>query len=118
MSAQLKDPEWYRTVYLFSAHWRKLRTARLAFARNQCERCGTPGASAASPHLPPLDVHHLIYRNLYDVTLADLRALCRPCHERQHGPEVRSQRAAARRGRRKQERRQDRRTEARRERAT
>lgn len=27
-----------------------------------------------------LDVHHLIYRNLYDVRRDDLRALCRRCH--------------------------------------
>lgn len=32
----------------------------------------------------PLDVHHLNYRNLYDVQKSDLRKLCRRCHFMAH----------------------------------
>jgi len=49
--------EYYRTEYLKSDHWKNLRlqkTASVPF----CEKC----SSTIS-----LDVHHLNYRNLYDV---------------------------------------------------
>jgi hypothetical protein len=56
--------------YTASEHWRGLRLAKLS-QTGTCERCG-----AASE----LQVHHLRYRNLYDVTLADLMVLCHACH--------------------------------------
>jgi 5-methylcytosine-specific restriction endonuclease McrA len=31
-----------------------------------------------------LDVHHVNYRNLFDVKLLDLLALCRSCHKEEH----------------------------------
>jgi 5-methylcytosine-specific restriction endonuclease McrA len=62
-------------VYLESAHWKALRTRALKKAGGKCELCG-------HPHL--LEVHHLMYRRLYDVTLDDLMTLCAACHSRAH----------------------------------
>ena len=89
MSPIPHDAEWYRTEYLKSAHWRWLRALRLEFAHHRCEQCGwSHDADSLKAGLQrqrgPLDVHHLVYRELYDVTLADLRVLCRRCHDRKH----------------------------------
>lgn len=65
--------EWYRTVYLLSDHWKRLRGTKLASKPN-CERCG---ASA-------IDVHHVRYRKIFDVKLRDLLSLCRKCHIEEH----------------------------------
>ncbi len=32
-----------------------------------------------------LDVHHLNYKNIHDVTVDDLQVLCRKCHNKEHG---------------------------------
>jgi len=65
---------YYRGEYLKSAHWKQLRAAKLS--RNPvCEICGT------ARHV---DVHHLRYRSLYDVTLEDLKTLCRWHHSAEH----------------------------------
>ncbi len=64
--------QWYTEVYLWSPHWRRLRKAKLAAVRG-CEDCGRVGA---------LDAHHFDYRDLWSVTVDDLRALCRPCHDK------------------------------------
>jgi hypothetical protein len=60
--------------YLRSDEWQQKRTAKL----RRCRRCAICGS------VRNLDVHHLIYRHLFDVTLADLRVLCRRCHEVTH----------------------------------
>lgn len=67
--------QYYRTIYLKSEHWRRLKNSKL---RSQpfCENCGTERT---------LDVHHIRYRNLYDVQLSDLQVLCRFCHAKEHG---------------------------------
>lgn len=65
--------EWYRTVYLLSDHWKRLRGTKLASKPN-CERCG---ASA-------IDVHHVRYRKIFDVKLRDLLSLRRKCHIEEH----------------------------------
>lgn len=65
--------EWYRTAYLHSEHWKALRASKFN-ANPSCERCGARAT----------DVHHVNYRNILDVTLADLLSLCRPCHEEEH----------------------------------
>ena len=31
-----------------------------------------------------LDVHHVDYKNLFDVETGDLKTLCRPCHKKYH----------------------------------
>lgn len=64
---------WYRSVYLQSDHWKELRARKLASKAN-CEDCGGRAC----------DVHHIRYKQLFDVALTDLKSLCRPCHKRHH----------------------------------
>lgn len=59
-------------AYMESDAWRLKRMAVLGRAGGECERC-----KAA----PAVDVHHLTYQHLGDEPLADLQALCRPCHD-------------------------------------
>lgn len=66
--------EWYRNTYLKSDHWRALRTEKLRKSSGLCAVCGKPGN----------DLHHIDYKRLFDVTTADLRLLCRPCHDGLH----------------------------------
>ncbi len=68
--------EWYRSVYLSSPHWLDLRIRAKAKYGNRC-RCGAGGC----------DVHHINYRNIFDVTVEDLMVLCRSCHKAEHGNE-------------------------------
>lgn len=65
---------YYRNVYLLSEHWKRLRKAKLKI-NPQCEICGRK---------TKLDVHHLRYKNLYDVLVEDLQTLCRRCHRKHH----------------------------------
>ncbi len=65
---------YYREIYLKSDHWKELRSRKLQQVKC-CERCGRTWF---------LDVHHLRYRNLYDVELCDLQVLCRRCHKKVH----------------------------------
>lgn len=69
--------EYYRKEYLQSDHWKNLRLHKI-MANPCCQRC----SSTVS-----LDVHHLNYRNLYDVQLDDLETLCRGCHLLEHDRE-------------------------------
>lgn len=66
--------EYYRGEYLKSDHWRELRGRKLK-ANPCCQTCGID---------KNLDVHHMQYKNLYDVELSDLMTLCRPCHNKVH----------------------------------
>ena len=66
--------DYYRKTYLKSDHWKALRASKLKQSPC-CEKCGAKHR---------LDVHHLDYKNLYDVTLEDLMTLCRRCHEAEH----------------------------------
>jgi hypothetical protein len=68
---------YYRDVYLKSEEWKSLRLQRLEQANYKCELCGETKNS--------LDVHHLVYRRLFNVRPSDLRILCRDCHEAAHG---------------------------------
>lgn len=74
----LSGRDWYREVYLMSDHWKDLRLRALhrGGKKQRCNRCGFPDN---------LDVHHLNYRNIYDVTVDDLEVLCRRCHMIEHG---------------------------------
>jgi hypothetical protein len=65
--------ETYRS-YLQSTHWKRTRAKK----RKRAQQCGICGATKN------LDVHHLNYRQLTDVTMSDLRVLCRRCHEVAH----------------------------------
>jgi 5-methylcytosine-specific restriction endonuclease McrA len=62
---------------LRSSHWKKLRRKKLEAERRTCQWCGSRAR---------LHVHHLNYRDLYDVTLADLAVLCERCHTIVHAP--------------------------------
>jgi hypothetical protein len=74
----LTGRDWYRTVYLKSEHWLRLRELALALHGRECAKCH------ATKHL---DVHHLRYREIYDVLPEDLQILCRPCHDLEHPQE-------------------------------
>lgn len=65
---------WYRKVYLLSEHWKGLRKMKLKI-NPRCEICGVKRK---------LDVHHLRYKNIYDVLVEDLQTLCRKCHKKHH----------------------------------
>jgi hypothetical protein len=69
--------EYYRTEYLHSEPWKQLRMQKICSV-NKCENCGSSLC---------LDVHHLNYKNLYDVELSDLQVLCRGCHIKEHDKE-------------------------------
>lgn len=64
----------YREEYLQSKEWRDLR---IRFMPNErlCARCKQNTAT---------DVHHTRYRNIVDVKMHDLVALCRDCHKLVH----------------------------------
>lgn len=72
---QYNDKRWYyRNVYLKSDHWKALKLAKLT-VNPICQECGSE---------KNLDVHHLAYKELYNVLLWDLKILCRPCHTKKH----------------------------------
>lgn len=66
---------WYRTIYLHSEHWKTLRLHALDHHGRKCHNCQSTRF---------LDVHHLRYSSIYDVTVDDLQILCRPCHDKTH----------------------------------
>lgn len=61
--------------YLRSEDWQTKRREKL----KRTSRCAICAATTN------LDVHHLNYRDLFNVALSDLRVLCRPCHTLAHG---------------------------------
>lgn len=67
---------FYRNTYLKSEDWKSLRACKIAHVLGRCNLCGLKSDSN--------DVHHLKYHRLYDVSLTDLRVLCRKCHDRVH----------------------------------
>lgn len=67
--------DWYRTIYLTCPHWTDLRKKAFTVHGRKCHAC-------RSEH--QLDVHHLNYRNIFDVEVGDLQILCRRCHEKEH----------------------------------
>jgi hypothetical protein len=72
----LTRKQWYSQVYLRSHHWKTLRRGKLDKVGRKCEKCGTTRR---------LEVHHLEYRNIYDVKFADLQVLCAYHHGEAHG---------------------------------
>ena len=74
----LSQKEWYATIYLKSDHWKKLKRAKAKEVGRKCEVCGSK---------KKLEFHHDNYRDIYDVTTADLRILCHTHHHEFHfGP--------------------------------
>ena len=65
---------YYRKKYLKSEHWKNLKAKKLK-ETPWCEKCYSQKF---------LDVHHIGYKNLYDVTVNDLTTLCRRCHDELH----------------------------------
>lgn len=72
----LSRREWYRQIYLSSDHWKALRAEALKNHGRKCGACHKPSLW--------LDVHHLNYREIFNVQVSDLQLLCRPCHDKEH----------------------------------
>lgn len=62
--------------YLKTPHWKDLRARKIAACGPRCQDCGNTRT---------IQVHHLRYRNIFDVLLDDLKVVCRVCHEKIHG---------------------------------
>jgi len=60
--------------YLQGDNWKEKRTKKLTRKSNKKRRC----AICASEE--NLDIHHLNYKDLFNVEQNDLRILCRNCH--------------------------------------
>lgn len=71
--------------YLTSEHWKQIRDRKLEEQDWQCERCGHYARRDHDGARIGLDVHHLTYERLGREEMADLEALCRTCHEEEHG---------------------------------
>jgi 5-methylcytosine-specific restriction endonuclease McrA len=88
----LKTEEYEK--YLASAHWQELRAHKLEQQRNElghncCEECG---ARPEVTRKTALGVHHLTYERLGEELLGDLKIICRPCHDKEHGRDEETQR--------------------------
>lgn len=67
---------FYRNTYLKSEEWKSFRNLVLVARGHHCEMCGFDSKSN--------DIHHLKYKRLFDVTVEDVRVLCRTCHDEAH----------------------------------
>lgn len=55
------------------------------FQKRKLRRNHKTGSTCSLCHsMENLEVHHLVYKNLFDVEQKDLRVLCRMCHLRVH----------------------------------
>ena len=73
---QTKKHEEYERYILEDPKWKEIRRRVLTRARNLCEACLVSLAS---------EVHHLNYDHLFNEIAWDLKAVCRPCHQKIHG---------------------------------
>ena len=80
----------YQT-YLQSDAWRVKRKEILKAAGYRCRRCGARAT----------EVHHEIYKRIYNESLSDLTALCENCHKAAH---TRTPRSRKQRGRKTKQR--------------
>jgi len=64
--------------YLQSADWQQKRSEKLLRKYGTKKRCSICASKEK------LNIHHLNYRNLYDVEQSDLRILCERCHKLTH----------------------------------
>lgn len=71
----LSQKEWYHQVYLKSDHWKSLKQAKVKEVGRKCAICRAT---------KKLEFHHDNYRDIYDVTTADLRILCKTHHHEFH----------------------------------
>jgi len=63
------------STYLQSDDWQQKRSRKFRESRRRCAICQSTQF---------LEVHHLVYRNWFDVQMSDLRILCSRCHEVAH----------------------------------
>ena len=71
----LTQKQWYSKIYLKSEHWKLLRQSKFSECGKHCEICGKTTT---------IEVHHLRYREIYDVLTSDLQVLCKKHHSEQH----------------------------------
>lgn len=64
-------------AYLKKPEWKERRRQVFDRDKNTCQHCGGFATQ----------VHHLTYKNVFKEPLEDLIAICRPCHEKEHGIE-------------------------------
>lgn len=62
-------------AYVRTRHWMIIKNKRLKLSNDKCDICGSNN---------DLQVHHIRYKNLYDVDLDDLQAICKNCHYKHH----------------------------------
>jgi hypothetical protein len=62
--------------YIDSSHWKQLRKSAFVKHGKFCVCCYTN---------QNLQMHHLIYRDFYSVTVDEVRPLCKKCHKLAHG---------------------------------
>lgn len=77
-----------RAPYYASPEWDLMRRRVMKRAGGLCEGCG---------QVPPAEVHHMTYEHFGAEFMWELRAVCKPCHERYHAPH-RARDEAIRRG--------------------
>lgn len=70
---------YYRDTYLKSDDWKSLRLIAIQKNANSGGVC-----PICARRVESLDVHHLKYRRLFNVTPKDLKAVCRECHDKIH----------------------------------
>ena len=61
--------------YLKSEHWKNLRGQKIRGKGAICEICGSK---------ENINIHHMEYKNIYDIKAYQLRVLCKTCHETIH----------------------------------
>lgn len=71
----LSRRRWYFWKYLRSKHWAGIRKRYFAIYKRICRHCKAR---------KNIELHHINYRNIYDVTLNDVIPLCRFCHQKEH----------------------------------
>lgn len=66
-------------TYIRSPEWRRKRNSKLHSVGWRCEICGVNNRQSK------LEVHHIIYDTIPHESWNDLLAVCRECHQREHG---------------------------------
>ncbi len=87
------EPEWRNpdgTVnyqeYIASPEWRRFREGYWQrHPRGCCERCGRDNSSHVTRFGVRLHLHHRTYKTLGQETDDDVEAVCKPCHDKEHG---------------------------------
>jgi hypothetical protein len=72
--ATLFDQSAHYKKYIGSVKWRNIRKALFKIRGKKCEACGYGSAT--------LEVHHLTYERFGNENLADLKILCKSCHDK------------------------------------